>query len=82
MFGCYNLGGMYNNIKQDYFKANELYKKSCDGGNADGCFSLGINYYKGKGIKQDTKKAKELFGKACDLSLQKGCDAYALLNKQ
>ena len=69
-------------VKQDYYKAVELYKKGCDGGNALGCYNLGVMYYYGKGVKQDYFKAKELFGKACDMKYDKGCKEYAELNKK
>jgi len=67
---------MYKNgegVKQDYFKAAELYQKVCDGGYAEGCFKLGVRYIKGEGVNQNYKKAKELFGKSCDMGYQKGC---------
>jgi len=75
----YNLG---QGVKQDYFKAVELFQKACDGGDAAGCYNLGIMYMNGQGVKQDYAKAKELFGKACDMKLQSGCDGYRILNEK
>ncbi|MFA5455575.1 MAG: hypothetical protein WC272_09665 [Sulfurimonas sp.] len=40
MNGCYNLVVLYANgdgVRQDKLKAKELFGKSCDGGNNDGC---------------------------------------------
>ena len=37
----------------DYEKAKEFYKKSCDGGYANGCYNLGEMYYNGEGVCQD-----------------------------
>ncbi|HHO42486.1 MAG TPA: sel1 repeat family protein [Epsilonproteobacteria bacterium] len=52
-------------IKQDSFKAAELYQKACDGGNAWGCNNLGFMYHNGDGIiKQDKVKALELYKKS------------------
>ena len=51
----------------------QQYKNACDGGNARGCFNLGLMYYKGRGVKQDDFKAKELYGKACDGGCAGGC---------
>jgi len=50
-------------VKQDYFKAVELFQKACDGGDAAGCYNLGIMYMNGQGVKQDYSKAKKLLVK-------------------
>ena len=76
---------MYDNgkgVKQDYFKAVELFRKACNGGESMGCNNLGVMYEDGKGVKQDYFKAKELFGKACDMKEAKGCENYARLNEE
>ena len=57
-------------------------KKSCDGGNAIGCYNLGVMYAKGQGIKQNNFKAIKLFKKACDGGIAAGCKNYALLKKE
>ena len=83
--GCWSLGYMYKygeGVKQDNFKAAELYKKSCDGGDAIGCGSLGYMYKYGEGVKQDSQKALELYGKACDMKNETGCKDYAKLKKE
>ena len=80
--GCNNLGLMYDKgegVKQDKFKAVELYKKACLGGIAGGCNDLGVKYEKGEGIRQDNSEALELYGKACDLKHELGCKNYARL---
>jgi TPR repeat protein len=68
-------------IKQDYFKAVELYKKGCDGGDAAGCVGLGVMYEIGKGVRKDANKALEYYGKACDMKEQFGCVSYARLKR-
>jgi TPR repeat protein len=68
-------------VKQDYFKAKEFYKKGCDGGDAGGCFILGVLYYDGQGVRKSNVKAKEFFGKACDMGDNNGCKNYAILNQ-
>ena len=40
-------------VRQDKFKAVELFTKACDGGNAIGCFNLGVMYSNGEGVRQD-----------------------------
>lgn len=54
------LGMMYatgTGIKQDYFKARELYEKACDGKVHRGCLGLGLLYETGSGVMQDYSKA-------------------------
>ena len=75
---------MYENgrgVKQDYFKAVELYTKACDGRVTIGCNNLGNMYHKGQGVRQSDSKAKELYGKACDAGFDDGCKNYTILNK-
>ncbi|MCT7909721.1 sel1 repeat family protein [Arcobacter lacus] len=59
--------------KGNFSKANELWKKLCDDGNAIGCHNLGILYANGRGAKQDYFKANELYKKACDGGYNKSC---------
>ena len=69
-------------VRQDKFKAVELYTKACDGGNASGCLNLGVMYSNGEGVKLDKKRALALYGKACDLKGERGCKNYAILKGQ
>ena len=66
-------------VKQSSKKANEFYTKACDGGDAIGCFKLGLMYRKGEGVKQDHKKAKDFFSLAFDGGVQDGCENSAKL---
>ena len=82
---CLNLGIQYDfgrGVRQDKFKAVELYTKACDGGNAIGCFNLGLMYSTGEGVRQDKSKALQLYGKACDMKNEGGCKNYAALKNQ
>lgn len=79
---CNNLGAMYVNgygVRQDYDKAFEYHKKSCELSSPEGCGNLGYLY---ESIKQDKNKAKQYYGKACDLGSQKACQYYKSLNNQ
>ena len=69
-------------VRQDKFKAVELYTKACDGGYAAGCSNLGVMYSNGEGVKLDKKRALALYGKACDLKEERGCKNYAILKGQ
>lgn len=82
---CGMLGLMYANgdgVRQDYNKAFEYHKKSCDLKSPEGCGNLGLSYYFGQGTKQDFALAKQYYGKACDLGSQKACENYKRLNNQ
>ena len=68
-------------VKQDSKKASKFYKKACDGGDAVGCFKLGLMYRQGKGVNQDHKKAKDFFILACENGEQNGCENYEKLNR-
>lgn len=82
---CYFLGGAYasgrGGTRQDFFKASQNFKISCNLGFAQGCLALGKLYYIGNGVRQSHSTAKEYFGKACDLGLQDGCNLYKLANE-
>ncbi|MDR2080557.1 MAG: sel1 repeat family protein, partial [Campylobacteraceae bacterium] len=66
----------------NYEKAAELFKKSCDGGNAKSCGSLGFMYKSGKGVKQDYFKAVELYKKGCDGGNAWSCGSLGLMYKK
>ena len=59
--------------KGDYQKAAQLYQKACDGGDAGGCYNLGVLYHNGQGVNQDYQKAAQLYQKACDGGDAGGC---------
>ena len=69
-------------LKQDYFKAKELFEKAVTQSHVSAQFNLGVMYLNGKGVKQDKIVAKSWYGKACDNLDQQSCDAYKLLNEQ
>ena len=80
--GCSNLAKSYNSgvgVKQNYIKANELYKKACNGGHINACFGLASSYYKGEGVKQNYIKAIELYKKACNGGYMNGCYILGVL---
>lgn len=80
-----NLGVIYvkgTGVRQSFSKANELFLKACNGGEARGCSNLGVMYYTGNGLKQNYTTAKELFRKACDGGDALGCKNHALFNKR
>lgn len=78
------LGFMYydgKGVKQDYFKAAELFLKSAEKGDAIAQGMLGVMYADGLGVRQSYSEAKKWYGKSCDNKNQFSCDNYAHLNK-
>ena len=60
MLACANLGYAYDEgegVRVDHVKANELYKKACDGGEPLGCYNLGDLYKNGNGVKKRFEKS-------------------------
>jgi TPR repeat protein len=76
------LGSKYyfgDGVKQDKQKAKQLYTKACDGGDANGCYNLGVMSDNGDGATQDKQKAKELYTKSCDAGNMGGCVNLGLM---
>lgn len=77
--------GAGKGVEQNYKKAFDYLRKSCDFGLeniAFSCAKVGFLLLYGDGVRQDSQSAKSYFGKACDLGHQFACDKYNELNKQ
>ena len=74
---CQELGFYYQYglmfLSQDHRKAFELYTKACNGGNVEGCFSVGQYLSEGIGVRQDKIRAAAFYTKACDGGSALGC---------
>ena len=57
----------------DYLLAVENFSRSCDAGNALGCFELGLLNEQGIGTAQNKYAAQSLYARACTLGYPKGC---------
>lgn len=68
-----------NGTEKDINKANQLFEKSCDMRDGEGCMNLGTRYREGEaeGFNQDHVRANELFQKACDYGYMGGCNNLA-----
>lgn len=64
-------------VKQDFTEAVALFRKACAGGDALGCFNLGVLYEAGTNVRQSNSDALNYYGKACDLKSEGGCESYA-----
>lgn len=65
--------------KGDYVNAFGLFKKSCDGGNASGCFGLGTMYAVGRGVDMDLEKAKKYYEMGCSAGDPTSCTNLAMI---
>src|SRR5258708_22989870 len=64
---CNSLGLMYeegNGAEKDAKRAEELYRRACDGGHANGCTNLGVLYQNGVGVAKDTRRTSMLYKEA------------------
>jgi len=57
-------------VKQDFFKAFELYDKVAELGDADALFMTARMLFEGLGTEQDVEKAMERFGRSANLGNQ------------
>ena len=57
----------------NYSQAAKLYEQACNGGDANGCFNLGVLYDNGQGVQQSQAKARRLYEKACNNNNEYGC---------
>ena len=75
---CSFLGDLYsagsNGLNKDEKKAYELYRRACDGSDANGCYNLAEYYNSGKGISKSRNIAATILVKACELGSIKACD--------
>ena len=56
-------------------------KKSCDGGQAPDCYTLGKSYATGEDVEKNPKKAADSYKKACELALAQGCLDLAAMQR-
>ena len=63
---------------RDYAKAAEAFARSCDGGNAKGCFELGRLYENGDGMAQNKYRASSLYAQACRGGEPLGCSSLGV----
>lgn len=81
---CVKLSNIYdsgNGVEKSQYLFLGYAQKACEMGNMDGCYDLGVKYYRGEGelIKKDIAKAFQLFNKACVGGNQKGCNNVAVI---
>ena len=60
-------------VKKDPKKALELYRKTCEAGDQDGCVLAAHMYRDGAGIPKDLEQALELYERACAQKQPNAC---------
>jgi uncharacterized protein len=60
-------------IKQNYDRALDVYRETCEDKHAESCFRSGELYEKGAGSYRSPKRAAEMFKESCDLGYAPAC---------
>jgi TPR repeat protein len=86
---CTGLGDWYSRHSDaaSQSRATELYERACNGGDAAGCYSLGLQYeYRkyehGTDNADDEARAEELLQRACNMGNADGCSSLDLRRTQ
>jgi uncharacterized protein len=65
---------MVGDASADPVRAAGFWDTACRGGDAVGCYALGLAARDGKGVEKDEKRASELIGRACKRGFKKACE--------
>ena len=84
---CHNAAVVYYKgdfgFAVDRAKATSFFKRGCDGGLADSCYSAGLAYDEGLGAPLNHGQAEKLYIKSCELGYGDACNnlGYLYLNE-
>ncbi|MGX2982716.1 tetratricopeptide repeat protein [Helicobacter sp. 23-1045] len=76
---CANIAEIYGDDLGDYALGVAFAKKACDLKSLDGCYVLGVKYYRGDGVKRDVKQSFSLFKQVCDGGKMQGCNNLGVI---
>jgi hypothetical protein len=62
-----------------YSDAIPLFNQTCNSGNLDSCYHLGLIYDFGQGVAQDFSRARDFYFKACNTGNQAACGNLSIL---
>jgi TPR repeat protein len=79
--GCTRQGQVLftQHTKKSYGKALDLLRKACDGGDAEGCGTLGLMHLYGRGVPENATLAAPLLLKGCNGGNGSHCNAAGML---
>jgi hypothetical protein len=64
---------------KDFEAAAQMFRRSCDGGNGQGCEQLGFLYYDGTGVPKDFAQTAKLYQAACEEGIYQACSNLGML---
>lgn len=64
-------------VPVDYARGQKTSEKACTGGNAEGCYNLGVMQLRGYGVPVDKAKAKAFFTQGCKMGMQQSCESVS-----
>jgi len=64
---------VFDFFRGDGVRVASMWQKSCEGGYALGCYSLGWMFDRGRAVAQDDAEAVSLYRQACELGYALGC---------
>ena len=64
----------------DTARAASLYARACDGGELEGCVSLGVLIEEGRGVTEEEGRAATLYTRACEAGIVRACGNLAGLH--
>ncbi|HEX6100563.1 MAG TPA: PDZ domain-containing protein [Thermoanaerobaculia bacterium] len=70
--GCFNVA-IHHASREDYPRAAGFYSKSCEAGDAEACYELGVLYDDAKGVPYDPARSATLFRRACTAGFARAC---------
>jgi TPR repeat protein len=71
--GCFNVA-LNHASRENYILAAAFFDRACEGGDAGGCYELGLLYDDAKGVPFDSDRAAALYRRACEGGFAKACD--------
>ena len=80
---CHNAAVVYYKgdfgLAADPAKATSFFKRGCDGGLADSCYSAGLAYDEGLGAPLNRDQAEKFYIKSCELGYDDACNNLGYL---
>jgi hypothetical protein len=76
---CIKVAARLDTASTELEKAEQLYERACDAGNADACATVGLFYQNGRGVAADGLHAFVFYKQACDATSASACLHIAMM---